>query len=433
LQFGVVLAIIFLAGFTNIRAADIQMVEVALVVGLGLSALQPGKMLRVVGSPMIVNLLPACLWAFGFLFLNALFSIRLTFYPPAGDLSPLKQAPWAALIRCGQTIMAVSTLFVVGLAVRANPAHFRTMLTAYVWGGYVNVAWGIFCFVAWMGGVKLPGVTTVDVDGVARICGFFIEGGPFGVYVAGVMIVQFIRGYYLRYVGKQSFLIGMIFLSIGFVGAQSKASVLLLILLLVIYLLKIKRLGLVLLGLLAVVPLAATSNLAAGLNGYYHDYMHFEQVARERPDDYGLLMGRLAASILVPRMINEYPMFGVGIGNYSLMRNDPAILQGLPRIELWDLSGLGVLGYMAELGIPLTLFFVYIYAYPLLKAWRRRPWLILLCAYPLLAGLFGVQLYFAYPWVLAGIGLAAVEIDNRHRSGARRLSSPPQTLSGDAR
>jgi hypothetical protein len=272
----------------------------------------------------------------------------------------------------------------------------------------------------------LPGVTTVDVDGVARICGFFIEGGPFGVYIAGVMVVQFIRGYYLRYIGTRPFVLGMGFLGVAFVGAQSKASVLLLIFLLVIYLLKIRRVGLVVLGLFAVVPLAATSNLAAGLNGYYHDYTNFEQSARERPDDYGLLMGRLAASVLVPRMIKEYPAFGVGIGNYSLMRNDPTILKGLPRIDLWDLSGLGVLGYMAELGIPLTLFFVYLYARPLMAAWRRRPWLVLLCAYPLLAALFGVQLYFAYPWVVAGIGLAAIEIDDRKKAkDAERQRLPP--------
>lgn len=416
MPFGLILTIAFLAGFTNLRAVDIQMVEVAVVGGLLLTLLRPQKVLTVSGPPVVVNLLPLCLWAFFFLLIGAILSLRLTFYPPIGQFGPLKQPPWTTFIRLIQSVMAVSTLFVVALAIRGEPERFRKLLTAYVLCGYLNAGWGLLCWFAWLGGVTLPGVTTVDVGGIARIRGFFVEGGPFGVYIAGVMVVQVIRGYYLRYVGQRSFLLGMGVLALAFAGAQSKAAVLLLIVLLMVYLLKIRRTGLLMLGALAVVPLAATSNLAGGLQGYYDNYANFEVVARERPDDYGLLMGRLAAAVLVPRMIGAHPFLGVGIGNYSLMRNDPTILRGLPRVEQWDLNGLGVLGYMAEIGIPLTLFLLFIYAYPLLAAWRRRPWIVLLCAYPLLAALFGVQLYFAYPWVLIGIGLGAIEIDDRNRA-----------------
>lgn len=429
MPFGIVLAIAFLAGFTNVRALDIQMVEVALMVGLLMTLLRPEKGLIVAGAPVIVNLLPLCLWAFFFIFIGSLLSVRLTFYPPIGDYGPLKQAPWTTFIRFIQTAMAVSTLFVVALAVRGQPANFRKLLTVYVMCGYINAAWGIFCWLAWLGGLTLPGITAVDIDGIARIRGFFIEGGPFGVYIVGVIIVQIIRGYYLRYIGKRSFVIGMGVLAVAFVGAQSKASVLLVIVLLSIYLLKIRRVGLMLLGALAIVPLVLTSNLAGGLQGYYDNYANFEAAARERPEDNALLMGRLAAAVLVPRMIEAHPLLGVGIGNYSLMRNNPTILKGLPRVELWDLNGLGVLGYMTELGIPLTLFLLVIYAYPLLMAWRRRPWIVLLCAYPLLAALFGVQLYFAYPWVLAAFGLAAIEIDDRQRSTATTIPEH-KTLAG---
>lgn len=414
--FSIVTAITFLTGFTNIRAFDIQMVEVALMAGLLLSMLRPRRVLTVTGAPVIINLLPLCLWAFFLIFLISLLSLRLTFYPPIGDFGPLKQAPWTTFIRFVQVVMAVSTLFIVALAIRADPSKFRKLLTAYVTCGYVSAVWGIISWLAWLSGLTLPGVTAVDQYGIARICGFFIEGGPFGVYIAGVMVVQVIRGYYLQYVSKRAFLIGMGLLSVAFVGAQSKAAVLLLIVLFIMYLFKIRRAGLVLLGILALVPLALTSNLAKGLHGYYDNFAHFEQAARERPDDYALLMGRLAAAVLMPRMIEEHPLLGIGIGNYSLMRNEPSVLRGLPRVELWDLNGLGLLGYMAELGIPLTLFILVIYAYPLAMAWKRRPWIVLLCTYPLLAALFGVQLYFAYPWVLAGLGLAAIEIDDHHRA-----------------
>lgn len=426
MPFGVVVAITFLAGFTNLRALDIQMVEVALLLGLILTLLRPQKTLTVSGAPVIVHLLPLCLWAFFFMFLGSLLSMRLTFYPPTGNLGPLKQAPWTTFIRLFQTVMAISTLFVVALSVRGDVTKFKKLLTAYVVCGYVNAAWGVICWLAWFGaGETLPGVTTVDVDGIARIRGFFIEGGPFGVYIVGVMVVQVLRGYYLRYISQKSFLIGMSLLMLAFVGAQSKASVLVLIVLLSTYLLKIRRTGLVVLGVIAMVPLTLTSNLAAGLQGYYDNYANFESASRERPEDYALLMGRLAAAVLVPRIIEAHPLLGVGIGNYSLTRNDPSILKGLPRVEQWDLNGLGVLGYMAELGIPLTLALMGIYAYPLFVAWKRRPWIVLLCAYPLFAALFGVQLYFAYPWVLAALGLAAINIDDRHRAEiASKLGSP---------
>ena len=83
-----------------------------------------------------------------------------------------------------------------------------------------------------------------------------------------------------------------------------------------------------------------------------------------------------------------------------------------------------VYGYLAELGIPLTAYVMYLYAYPALLARKGRKWILLLGAYPLLAALFGVQINFAYPWIVAGLTLAAVGIQRSASSSLLVMRAP---------
>src|SRR5207248_6892536 len=116
------------------------------------------------------------------------------------------------------------------------------------------------------------------------------------------------------------------------------------------------RLRMMLLGLVPVLALMGIFLLRARINSYTRLYSNFAEALVVRPEDPNLVMGRISGTLIVPRMIGVHPVLGIGLGNYSLMRNDPDYLQGLPSVEKWDLPGLGLVGSTAELGIPLTLF-----------------------------------------------------------------------------
>jgi len=117
--------------------------------------------------------------------------------------------------------------------------------------------------------------------------------------------------------------------------------------------------------------------------------------------------GRVAGAILVPRMIEAHPITGIGLGNFSLLRNAPEYLQGLPTKDTWELPGIGLVAYVAELGIPL---FVYLMVLLCMPAWmcrfRASKFAFVLAAYQPLAHVFGVQLNFYYPWLCAAFALA---------------------------
>lgn len=412
------ITICFLSGFTDVKLFDVQLVEMMLVGALAVSLLSPRQKLTVDGPDVIVNLLPKFAILIFFLLVGSLLSLRLQFFTPS-TVGPLKHPPIATFVRLFEVVLAISSLFVVSLTVRSNPDAFRKLLAAYVWSALIGSIWGILSWVGWYLDlpIELPGVTVLDVT---RVRGFFFEGGPFGVYLIGAIILQVVRGHYLKYIPPRAFWPQLGVLLVAFVGTQSKAAVLLAGMIVVIYLVRTKHIRLMLALAVAMTPVALTSNLVAGLNGYYVNYANYEQAAFERPEDTALVLGRLAASVLLPRIVAAHPFLGVGIGNYSLVRNDPSILRGLPVVDAWDLHGLGLLGYMAELGVPLTLFVMWLYVYPLIHAWRSRPWIVLICSYPLMAALFGVQLNFAYPWIFAGLGLAAIAIDRDYRA---RLSA----------
>jgi hypothetical protein len=429
--FGLAALIAFLAGFTDVRVGDIQSVEFAIIAALGLSFLQPQQQAQIEGPAVIIDLLPRVLLMLALIACGSFLSLRLHFYPPT-NIGLLKQPPFATLARLIEVVISVSSLFVVALGIRNDPRKFKLILTAYGWAAIANAVWGITAFALHYAGLDVFGVTLGGR--IPRVSGFFNEGGPLGVYLAGGALVQYIRGPVLRHISRGSYWISIALIVIAIVGSQSKAAVLVILLLASLGFLHQRRASLIVVAFALILPIAIVSNLVEGLNGYYSNLVNFRAEAYDRSTDGNLVNGRLMASVLLPRIVEAHPALGVGIGNYSLIRNDPNILLGLPRTEMWDLHGLGLLGYLAELGIPLTLFVLYIYAYPFIQAVRSRAWIFLLSAYPLLAALFGVQLNFAYPWIVIGIALGALSIERKHRMtlalpapdlAQRQASRPP--------
>lgn len=420
------LIVCFLSGLTDVKILDIQVVEIFAILLLPFIFLP--RNFKIDASRIVIDFIPKVLWLLFFMLVGSLLSLRLTFYPP-GDYGILKTPPYASFVRLFEIMVAISCLFVVALAAQGKANKLDKLLFAFVLGGIINSIWAITSWIAWQSGVELGGAYEF---GILRMRGFFAEGGPLGVYLVGAILVQLTRYFYFRTASKRTLIIFCGVMVVALVGSQSKAGILLCAGLAIYYLYLMKRIGVVFCAFAILVPVAAATDVYEGLSGYYENIERFEAAARERPDDVSLVMGRVMGSVLLPRIVEAHPLLGVGIGNYSLVRNDPEILQGLPRVRGWDLHGLGLLGYAAELGIPLTLYLLWLYAYPMRVAPKQSGWLRLLGAYALMAALFGVQINFAYPWIIAGFALAAVAVEKRALRLRQLASLTPATQGGMA-
>jgi O-antigen ligase len=111
------------------------------------------------------------------------------------------------------------------------------------------------------------------------------------------------------------------------------------------------------------------------------------------------------AAILTPRIISEHPLLGIGIGNYSLQRNNPTLLDGLPPTDAWDLPGLGLIGYAAELGVPTTLLLMWLLWRPVVIALRSGagPRVAAFGSLQFFVHAMGAQITFIYPWIVSSM------------------------------
>lgn len=400
--------IAFLCAFTDVKFADVQPLEVFAIcyipVVFGYKLATSTHFVKIAYLFSILFLL---------MFVGSVASLRLEFFVP-GDFGVLKTPPYASFIRLFQIALAFSTFFLVGLAAIQNGRNADLVLKGYVLGGLLSAAWAAVSLAAYFVGYDFTGAYIYG--GVLRTRGFFVEGGPFGVYLVGVLLAVNVRQYLLGTSTRTAYITTSAILFIALVASQSKAAVVLVGVLLALYLYFSTRISLAFAGVLALIPLATTSNFTDRVTKYYVAASKLESEIRRRPEDTNYIMGRLAATVILPRIVEAHPVIGVGVGNYSLVRNDPTLLQGLPQVHEWDLHGMGLLGYLAELGIPLTLFLLWLYSYPFrvarsIKRNRKRyEWLSLFSIYPLGATLLGAQINFAYPWVVSGIAVAIAGI-----------------------
>ena len=335
-----------------------------------------------------------------------LLSLRLTFFPPP-EISFLKQPFVISLSRIAELFLGAHFMLTIADIFRRDGRRLRQTLDIYWIVGTLSAVLSIgSAMLMAIAGVNLYFVYGQDL----RVRGFFNEAGPYGVFLVSVTLVLLLRAHYFPKGFRVIRNVSLVIVLAALFQSSSKAG----------FLAMASLCGVI--GLSAVkarqrIALIAGCVLVGGLTwwllgfqilNYLNDYTDFEEALANRPDDPGLIMGRIVGAIIVPRMISEHPLAGVGIGNYSLVRNDPAYLQGLPTVTEWDLPGLGLVGLAAELGIPLTLLLVLLLLRPLHRARRiGAPW-ILLCtsAFQPVAVLVGVNINFFYPWLVTAIALA---------------------------
>jgi hypothetical protein len=319
-------------------------------------------------------------------------------------------------------VLSISRIFEVALAIyfllaitdtlRARPNLLRRALSAYVAIGTLSSIASIVAFLVFLNtGSNALFVSPLD----HRARGFFNEGGPYGLFLVSVIIVFSLRRRLYPVVSPMRVRAALFLVWIALFLSASKAGLLAAILcggLAILFAPSSRRRVLAAL----VLPLACLSFLGFfqfALRGYARSYLGFDETVLFRPEDRNLIMGRVVAAFIIPRMIGSHPILGIGIGNYSLMRNDPDYLKGLPSVNDWDLPGLGLISDAAELGLPLTLFLVILLLRPFRRARKQKAAgaMVAAAAFQPVALLLGVNLNFFYPWLITAFLLAALEIE----------------------
>lgn len=240
-----------------------------------------------------------------------------------------------------------------------------------------------------------------------RLRGLYNEGGPYGLMLAFIFILTFFQKKDNFRVLKQLFL----FIVIAFC-AKSKAGILFTIFwvgILNLDYLKSKLRTFV--YPIAIIFIIVFYYFFINISSMYiNEFKVIRKSVQERPEDINLILGRVSGTYIVPKMIEENPIFGIGLGNYPLIRNNAEYRTFFPippkKIIDIDSHGYGgVIDVIVDMGITGFLWFMFIIylLYTDLKNINKGK--ILLLGYLLMLG-FGVQLSFLYPWIFIGIILA---------------------------
>jgi hypothetical protein len=406
-------AFVILSAMPVLKVGDVELVEVLQVLWLGAAApLVVYGGLKVPASGIWRQLGGAYAVFLGLCAGLAILSLRLAFYPPA-DISLLKEPLVLSLSRIFELFLVVYFMLVIAATLRRRRALFRIALDAYCWIGILSAGVSVAGWIV----ANTAEISTFAVYGFdQRVRGFFNEGGPYGMFLVSVGLALLLRAHVFppEYPILHRAASGVLLLALFLSG--SKAGLLAIVGLCAAGVLvagsRIQKLGL--LSVCALILVALLTVFEGKVLGYFYAYLNFEDALAYRPDDPSLIMGRITGAIIVPRMIAAHPVLGIGVGNYSLMRNDPDYLQGLPPVDEWDLPGMGLVGAAAEFGIPLTVFLLALLLRPLFLARKRRapPVIAIVAGFQPLAFLLGVNLNFFYPWLMASFALAALRTDS---------------------
>jgi hypothetical protein len=233
-----------------------------------------------------------------------------------------------------------------------------------------------------------------------RLKGFYVEGGPYGLYLASLIFLEFLNN-------KRKIM--MLTFGIALAFSQSKAGICALaIFLFVSFMMRNSFLsGFLKPGnfvrfsffIMISISISAFAIFKIAYN-YIDDYQNVYSLLKGRAGDPSLVMGRISASHIGPKIFEDNPVFGVGLGGYSLVRNNIEYREGFPIVSGWDLTGLGgFFNLMIENGIFGVLGFIIVIATTYKKDLIGMCFMMLF----VVPFIFGAQLYMSYPWVFLGL------------------------------
>ncbi|MET3978621.1 hypothetical protein ABIB62_001190 [Mucilaginibacter sp. UYP25] len=254
-------------------------------------------------------------------------------------------------------------------------------------------------------------------DGIYRLKGFFVEGGPFGLFYAFLFTICI--AFYKKLNLTPWYLVISLLLIIL---AQSKAGYMLVLLNAGVFLITKVNALFKNLGAKIVLSILIIAALTAGTISVFKIYINSLSEIEQRAAFFGpgeidpnFMMGRISATVIVPNMLKSNVVKGIGWGNYPLTRNNPAYRDFMPEIpvSMWDATGFGgITDMLIEAGLVFFLIYIilYIRISKLIRQNLQQPnYLILALVGPLL---LGVSIYFFYTWFLLGVLLFSFQYNN---------------------
>ena len=414
--------LLFSVQATVIKVGDLQLFEASVL------ALLPYLVLRHRGffaSRPLVLFLPIIVF---FLLTSLLLFFRVDFFPPPG-IGPLKFPFIISLVRMVQITMIFLAFNYAWLTLDHAQA-VRWAMKRYVDISVIIAALTCLSFLlANATGFMSPLVydtayylaTSDSSIGMLRARGLFVEGGPYGLS----LIPSIVFAGLLRTQGKASW-VKIALLAAALILSQSKAALVCAFLLLLIHAMSTMKLRKLLVSTTSGFALVAVVLFVnrAFLEGFFGYYETLKKIAGDSiiisSTNFDMAYGRVAAMFIAPRMAADNPILGVGLGNYSLTRNNPLYLGSFPQIEGWDLSGLGIFTLLLEggiAGLSLLLASYFLFSKPSRAISGKRFYFFLV---PLLLQCCGVQLYFAYHWFF--LLMLALFLDHKLNFG---MDNPP--------
>jgi len=338
-------------------------------------------------------------------FVLALSSLRYDFYFP--DTPNLLTYPVIITIsRIVELGASVSIMLYLAGQFREDQLKAAFTMRVYFWVGFLSAVYSIVSYP--LNVVADLSLGTYGSD--HRMRGFYNEGGPYGLYLLSVFLIGFAL-YKKNWVKKVPFQFASAILAVAFLGSQSKAAFCgLLFVLLINGLLAKSFKRRVLLALAVAVFLVAVFqvvDLGRGVAGYQRASQAYEWLSHRHSNDPNFIYGRVAGAFIVPKMVREHPLTGIGWGNYGLLRNAPEYRGAAAFAHLNDDPGLGIAGMTADLGIPLVFYLMACLLLPFIYLRRIKAPLYLtnLALLQPVVHLFGGQLNLTYPWIVTAFAL----------------------------
>jgi len=385
--------VVFCIQYTELKIDVIKVSEIALLL------LTPLLYLRKVNK-----------WIFYFLFLFTLWFLLTIILNPFKDFYLLQQVSIlkkSYLISLGRFLELISCVNLMALVYLFFENKTRLEINNYV--KYIFnfcllfLIINVIIYYLYINGIIKETRTVYWVD---RLRAWFGEGGPFGLMLSFTYVLTFF------YKSKYHLFIRIFIVYVIFFLARSKAGILLILFWYLILYYKraykiLRELNIIVIIIGGFVISLIFIELASG---YIYAIANVKKEMTERPTDINLVMGRIAGVFIFPEMIIDHPIFGIGLGNYPIMRNNPDYLGFIPKSPVGETDAHGF-GGLVQLLVDGGLFIFGLFFFIIYKLYSKLKeksnamdtnFLIIF----LFFFLMGVQIYFLYPWILMGIIIA---------------------------
>jgi hypothetical protein len=332
-------------------------------------------------------------------------ALRYEFYFPDG-VNFLKYPVVITISRIIELLASVSIMLYLAGKFREDRSKAAFAMRVYFWVGFASAVFSIVSYP-----LSIAKIIDLGTYGNShRMRGFYNEGGPYGLYLISVFLVG-IALYKRGWVAKYHLRFAFVILVIAFLGSQSKAAFCAILVILLVNGLLTRNFGrrmmLVAAIAIALVTIYQVVDLGAALRNYQRLSQAYEWLSHRHAKDGNFVLGRVAGAFIVPKMVEQHPVVGVGWGNYGLVRDAPEYRGAAAFAPANDDPGLGIVGMTAELGIPLVFYLGICLILPFVYLRRRNSPLYLtnLALLQPVVHLFGGQLNLTYPWIVTAFAL----------------------------